>query len=184
VLNRSRVLYTGKIDVTRETVDKITEFFAQRFQNLFVEKYSFDVVNSVISVNFDDIYETFLRVEAVSGIKKDKDFMDIIVPFKRVANITKDWETKVVDRSLLVEGEEKELYQKFTEIKEKFENFKKSENYTEALKTFTLLKEPVNKFFDSVLVMDKDEKIKTNRLNMLKDIYTVFNSIADLTLLQ
>ncbi len=184
LVERAGELYIGKVDVTRETIEKVLDFFSQRFQNIFNEKFSYDVVESVISKDFNDIYETFLRLEAINRVKSDKDFQDIIVPFKRVANITKEWESTVVDKNLLNEKSEIILFEKFIEIKDEFENLIHLEKYEEALKTFTYLKESINNFFDTVLVMDKDENIKRNRLNLLKGIYRTFNSIADLTKLQ
>ncbi len=184
LINRTKNLYIEKFKIDEETVEKIVDFFALRFQNIMNDKFPYDVIESVLSLEFDNIYETYIKLEQMNKIKDDRDFQDIIVPFKRVANITKDWDKTVVNESLFVEPEEKDLYKTFTANKDNFIKYKKDGKYIEALKTFTNLKDDINKFFDNVLVMDKDEKIKINRLNLLKNIYNTFNTIADLTKIQ
>jgi glycyl-tRNA synthetase beta chain len=181
LIERASLLYENKIEVTRETIEKIMEFFAQRFLNIYNDKFSYNSIDSVISIKFDDIFETFLRLKAVEEIRKDKNFQDIVIPFKRVANITKNWEKGVINKELLVAKEEKELYEDYLKVSDEFNKYKNKEDFVNALKTFTKLKDPINNFFDNVLVMDKNEEIKNNRLNLLKDIFSTFNSIVDLT---
>ncbi len=181
IFNRAKLLYNSKFKVEDQVIDKIIEFISQRFENLMVEKFSHDAVLSVLSAGFDDIVDTLRKIQDVEKIKNYEEFRDIIVPFKRVANITKDWNDTFIEESLLVEEKELILYHSFTKVKVDFLKFKDSQNYFDALKSFTNLKNDINNFFDKVLVMDKDEKIKRNRLSMLKNIYNTFNSISDLT---
>ncbi len=181
ILNRAKELYINKFKISDDVIDSIKNFFAQRYYNMLSNEFDYDVINSVITAEFDDIYETYLRTIDVQKIKEDKDFQDVIIPFKRVANITKDWTDTVIAESYFKEKEEKELFETFVVVKEEFLKLKKEENFLAALKSFTKMKDSINNFFDNVLVMDKNEEIKRNRLNLLKSIYNTFNSIADLT---
>jgi len=181
ILNRAKELYSNKFKIDENTLDNIKDFISQRYYNLLSENFDYDVINSVLAVNFDDVYETYLRIVDVQNIKQDKDFQDVIVPFKRVANITKDWTETIIDENLIKEPQEKSLYENFLLVKDEFSKLKKEEKFTDALKSFTKMKDSINDFFDNVLVMDKNEHIKINRLNMLKNIFNTFNSIGDLT---
>ncbi len=181
ILNRAKELYSEKFNIDNEILIKIKEFFSQRFYNLLSENFDYDVINSVIAVDFDDIYESYLRIVAIQQVKQEKDFLDIVVPFKRVANITKEWTDTVVDEKLLKEVQERNLYKNYINVRDEFLKLKKDEKFIEALKSFIKMKESINDFFDNVLVMDKDEEVKRNRLNLLKSIFTTFNSIGDLT---
>ena len=75
--------------------------------------------------------------------------------------------------------EEKLLYDIFITIKDEFIHHYKKEDYTKGLLTFSRITTPVNNFFDKVLVMDKEEKIKINRLSLLTDIWVHASLIAD-----
>ncbi|MFT8029359.1 DALR anticodon-binding domain-containing protein, partial [Salmonella enterica subsp. enterica serovar Enteritidis] len=81
-----------------------------------------------------------------------------------------------VKEELLKEPEEKELYQKFLEVKNRIE--KENNNYTMVLQELVALRKDIDNFFEKVLVMDKDEKIKNNRIALLSVIYEQFIKIA------
>ena len=79
----------------------------------------------------------------------------------------------------LVELIEKELYNSLKDVREKVGSEIAEKNYLDSLLLMKNLKGPVDKFFDNVLVMDKDPKIKENRLSMLNEIKNLFFKIAD-----
>ena len=84
-----------------------------------------------------------------------------------------------VDENLLKEPEEKELHKKFLVAKNKIEDLLKNGDYMLILNELVFLRKPVDNFFDKVLIMDKNEEIKTNRLALLSAIYNQFIKIAD-----
>ena len=79
----------------------------------------------------------------------------------------------------MIEDAEKQLYSSLNDVREKVEAKIVDKNYMDSLLHMKELKEPVDKFFDNVMVMDKDPKIKENRLSMLAQIKNLFFKIAD-----
>ncbi|MDO8735440.1 MAG: glycine--tRNA ligase subunit beta, partial [Elusimicrobiota bacterium] len=149
---------------------QLEDFIKQRLDTYLKEKNVLqDEIDSVLSVCLVDIFDAFNRAVAIHTIRKLPDFEPIAVSFKRIGNILKQankqevgsgkWE---VDEKLLKEPEEKELYQKFLETKNKIEDSKSLKNgdYTAILNKLVLLRKPVDNFFDKVLIMDKNEEIK------------------------
>ena len=88
------------------------------------------------------------------------------------------------DIALATDDAEKLLAEKYSEIEGKLESLYKANDYKTALSELSALKEPVDSFFDSVLVMADDEKVKINRLSLLNNIRNSFYNIADISLLQ
>ncbi len=181
LISRAISLYLPKFNKIEDNVKfEILDFFKQRFRNFMGEKYSYDVIDSVIDVDFDDLYLTYLKIDALSEMKNYEEFVNLITPFKRIANITKEWNETLVVPDYFKTEEEKNLYENFIEINEKFNKYVQEEDFINALKELMKLRKPIDTFFDNVLVMDKDEKLKKNRLSLLKKIYQSFLSVGDL----
>ncbi len=185
LIERAISLYLIKFQkIDKNVKSSIIDFIKQRFRNFMTEQFNYDEIDAVIDIDFDDIYRSYKKIEALHKMKKDEIFVNLITPFKRIANITKDWKETIVVPEYFSTDEEKRLYKYFNEINENFQNEIKNENFINALKELTKLKEPIDSFFDNVLVMDKDEKLKKNRLSLLKTIYNSFISVGDLKKLQ
>lgn len=169
-----------------EVLKDIVEFISDRFKNLLVDEgYSVNVIDSVISLDFDNIPNSFNKIKALEKFRKQKGFGELAVAFKRVVNIAKDDPVAEVDANLFRDNSERVLYDNFIDIKNKtdvyFDNqgITTEKDYTEALNLIKTLKEPVDNFFDNVMVMDKDEKLKNNRLALLSEIKELFFQISD-----
>jgi glycyl-tRNA synthetase beta chain len=160
--------------------DELSAFIKERFRNIMIsEGYPQDVVEAVISARFDDLVEVKSKIEALSEFRKAPDFDSLGIAFKRVVNIVKGQPKDGVKESLLVEPVEKELFLSFTETREKVGQKIIDRNYSESLAIMKKLKEPVDKFFDNVLVMDENPELRRNRLSMLWEIRDLFFKIAD-----
>ncbi|MCZ6791949.1 MAG: DALR anticodon-binding domain-containing protein, partial [Candidatus Dadabacteria bacterium] len=138
-----------------------------------------DVVDAVVSVEFNDILDAKRKIQALSEFRKAKDFESLGTAFKRVVNIVKDHTGDNFSERYLVELMEKDLFKAFHEVRDKVEVTISEKNYIDSLILMKNLKDPVDKFFDNVMVMDKDPKIKENRLSMLSEIKNLFFKIAD-----
>ncbi|WP_051904420.1 glycine--tRNA ligase subunit beta [Hippea jasoniae] len=148
--------------------NQIKEFIKTRFIN-YLSDYPFDILTAA-SDNFEDIYETYLRVKALSEFaKKDTDKKGQYA-IKRIFNIVKDFDDIDVDTTLLKEKEEKELFEAIKGIEENIEVYAKNRAYLEILNSVAAIENTISRFFDNVMVMDKDEKIKNNRLSLLNRI--------------
>ncbi|MFC1855016.1 glycine--tRNA ligase subunit beta [Thermodesulfobacteriota bacterium] len=164
-----------------ETISDVLQFFSVRMKNMITQDgFKFDVVDAVLALGLNNINESFLKITALSEFKNRPDFEALSVSFKRVANIVKGVSGDVqVDAALFSDDSESELYKKYDRVKSSVDELCKKHDYLEALEVTTKLKELIDNFFDTVLVMDKDEKVKNNRLALLQNIQNLFLNIAD-----
>jgi glycyl-tRNA synthetase beta chain len=96
-----------------------------------------------------------------------------------VSNILKDFKDGCIDPVLFENEAEQALYSSYIEIRKKAEALIDRGNYTEALLEIVRLRKPVDAFFEAVLVMAKDEKVKFNRLSLLEAVAKLFHRVAD-----
>ncbi|MER3446428.1 MAG: glycine--tRNA ligase subunit beta [Candidatus Dadabacteria bacterium] len=156
---------------------EVMNFMVERFRNLMIsEGFPQDIVDSVIFAECNDILEVKRKIEALSEFRKAPDFDSLAIAFKRVVNIVKGQPRGMVNPELFTQSE-KQLYQSYLDVKRYVEE--SGSNYKEALSQLRGLKEPVDKYFTDVLVMDKDEDIRLNRLSTLWEIRDLFFKIAD-----
>lgn len=170
-------------------VDRITCFIKERFENILLDKkFKYDCIRAVLNSGFDSIFDSYKRVTALSNLRNtESNFNEIITAFSRVINILPKKEYKNIflniDRELLREDEEKKLLASFFEIKTKVEKLFEKKDYENGFKETTRLKIDIDNFFDKVMVMVEDEKIKNNRLSILKNINELFLKFADFSYL-
>ena len=159
----------------------ILDFFRLRVSNqLTSEGYQFDIVDAVLAREFDDIIDVRERVEALSRFRDMGEFLPFMSAFKRVANIIPEGFTGRLDEALLKDDAEKELYGHYIEIKGDVSGMLDARRYLDALNKIAAVRPYVDSFFDKVMVMDKDEAVKNNRLSLLSLLAAMFFRLADL----
>lgn len=176
------VAYGNKIKNTTgpELIDAISEFFRERLYAFLVTSgYRYDCVRAVLSLKPDDIYDAYLRIRALNEMRKGPEFVSLAISFKRVINIIPADFKGIVKREHFVTPEELNLYTTYEATKIKIEEAIRAHNYDEAFRHAGSLKPHVDLFFDKVLVMDKDETLRNNRLALLKELKNLFFILAD-----
>lgn len=185
IMHKALALYGDKVDGSGDTVDKICTFIQGRFANDCVAKgVNSGVVEAVTAVAFDDVRNALERIDALNEIKKEDAFPVLAASFKRIRNITKDTDSAKVDTALFCENAEKELYATFVEVESEIKGLLEKCDYLAALHVMLKMKKPVDTFFDDVMVMADDDKIRQNRLNMLNGIGQIILQIADISKIQ
>lgn len=170
------VLKKPAVEVKKEVQD----FFTGRYQNqLITQGYAYDTVEAVLSGGLTDLVVASEKIKALQAFRENPEFEPISIAFKRVDNILKDFRNGSVDPALFVTDVERNLYSAANEIKSQIMNCIGKNDYNSALKEMARLRPPVDAFFDGVMVMDKDEKVKFNRLSLLSQISVTFHEIAD-----
>ena len=164
LIDETLELLPVKADVKKD----VEEFFVQRLIIFLNSDYSKNVLEACSSINpCADLADYLKRVKAVAGGVDEK----LIENANRVLRILKE-EAGEVKPELFVEDAEKALYQVVQSV-----NF--DGDYAKYLKDLTQINPVVTKFFDDVLVMDKDEKIKNNRLALLKSLKNKYIILTD-----
>ena len=157
----------------------VADFIRLRLKNV-LENIRYDVVDAVLA-DVDDIYAVALRAEAVAAYAASDRAADGIQAFVRVANLAKKAASDKVDAGLFQTDAEKNLFAAYEKAVAAVDADIKAEAYGKAIDALTELTQPITTFFDDVMVMDKDESIKNNRLALLKTIDELVNRIADFT---
>jgi glycyl-tRNA synthetase beta chain len=119
------------------------------------------------------------KIEALEALKSDPDFLALAAAFKRIVNILKGFPGGAVDTRLFECEAEGELHRAAGELRKKAEGLILLGHYDAALREIARLRPDVDDFFNAVLVMAENEKIRRNRLSLLASISSLFREIAD-----
>ncbi|MBI4508611.1 MAG: glycine--tRNA ligase subunit beta [Deltaproteobacteria bacterium] len=171
-----------KVPWVRDVRQQVLEFFATRLRGLLIEvkKIPPDCADAALAAGFEDVPDAFERAKAVARLRERPDFEPLAIAFKRVANILKGEAPRgEPEPAKFTHPSETALWESLGTIRRRVEDFIAERRYDMALRELASLKPSVDKFFDEVLVMDKDPAIKNNRLALLGAINALFAKIAD-----
>jgi len=146
---------------------------------------AYDVANAVLAADSNDVVDAVARAQALSKVRGSADFESISVAFKRMKNILRQAAenqrrvAETLDPAALVEESEKELAGLIPQTASSVENLRVSRNYEQALLEIAKLRPAVDRFFDKVMVMVEDERVRANRLALLRTLVKEFSTIAD-----
>jgi glycyl-tRNA synthetase beta chain len=166
-------------------VDDLINFIKDRLKNFLKDNeynaLEVEAVTEPIPHQFNTIIK---KLKAIQEFQKLNEAEALISSNKRVSNILKNYNFQksiAINKSLLIETEEKELANYLDQIGP--DTLKKidQENYIDALSNLVKLKKPIDEFFDHVMVNAEDDKVKQNRYNLLKMLKDTMNAVADIS---
>jgi glycyl-tRNA synthetase beta chain len=177
--------FADNIKTLNETIQQVKDLFISRIENICKDslKIRYDVVNAVI--NRDDlwVYNMYLRALDVSKVAATDSIDDLTMLHKRLKNISKDSEPFEISADALVEKEEKILFDIYKESDIKMEKLLANHEYLQACSLIMEMKPLIDNFFDSVLVMAEDQKLKENRIALVQLLDKMLSKIADFSLI-
>jgi len=163
--------------------DQVYSFLQNRMTNLLVDDgFSKDTVAAVLSVAADNIPETWRRAGALELLKAKPDFEPLAAAFKRVVNIIKkagDIQRREPDPGIFQHQSEADLLNAYAQVSSRVENDLAAGRYDQALVKIASLRDPVDAFFEGVMVMAEDSAVRQNRLALLNKIAALFSQFAD-----
>ena len=167
--------------------ESIAGFMRERLEFYLrdVRGFAYDVVNAVLAAGSDDVVDAIARAEAVTKVRGSEDFSSIAVAFKRTKNILRqahEGGKKIaaeLDPSALTEESERSLATRVIETATRVRQLRDQKNYLAALTEISRLRQPIDLFFDKVMVMADDERVRANRLALLLTLLGDFSTIAD-----
>jgi len=163
-----------------EILEQLREFFAGRLRYLLErEGIRYDLINAALGAGLDDLYAVALRARALDALKAGLQFEPLILMAKRVNNILAGQAAGAVNPNHFVEKAERELYATFAIIKENLGPMVAKGDYLQAQKIVFRLQPVLNAFFDKVMVMAEEPKLRKNRLALLATIRKTLLQIAD-----
>jgi glycyl-tRNA synthetase beta chain len=170
-------------DAPAQTADAVLTFLKNRLSRLLVDEgLSKDVIAAVISASADRIPDVERRADALEKLKGKADFDPLAAAFKRVENILKkaaEKATTPVNPSLFAHASENALHAACQKVTAQVDRLMVQGSMDDALGTIATLREPVDAFFDDVMVMAEDDAVRRNRLALLSAISAIFGQIAD-----
>jgi glycyl-tRNA synthetase beta chain len=192
MMRDARAGYQGSEAAKKFVEDaKFTEslriFFRERLEFYLkdVRGYAYDVVKAVLAADAEDVVDALARAEAVKDVLHMPEFLAIGAACKRMRNILRQAEEKGIAPTEKFEylpdsaPEEKNLAAYVEVNGPKVETLRRKKEYSEALLLLSSAREPVDAFFDKVMVMVDDEKVRANRLALLRTLLKEFSTIAD-----
>jgi glycyl-tRNA synthetase beta chain len=171
----------------KQTPAELIEFIYDRFAGYLKEQgFSTLQVDAVLSKGPVNLGVVPQQLEAVRAFQALPEAESLAAANKRVANILKQAEAKGerldgVQASVLQEPAERALLDAIRAVSDKAKTLYEKGDYTGYLKSFAVLKAPVDAFFDKVMVMVEDEKLRRGRLALLRDLREAMNRVADLS---
>ncbi len=192
LIKESLKLYQGKEGTEQEKIIlKVKGFLRARMVNILKDKgIRTDQIKAILRV--DDTQPTIIikRGEALLEAASREEFKEEVIAIVRLLNMLKQAQRRnlripqKLKEELLIEKEERKLYQELEKIETKVKELLEKQRYLEAYQTVSTLKESIHNFFQEVLVMNEDACLRANRLCLLKRTGKLFSSIADFTELQ
>jgi glycyl-tRNA synthetase beta chain len=176
-----------KFPATVSYVQIVGEFFRERLEFYLrdVLGFRYDLVNAVLAAGSDNVVDAVARAEAVKSVLEMPEFLAIAAACKRTRNILRQADEKKIRAASQFEyladaaEEEKALAGYMERTSAKAEEQRNNAEYKNALLVLSMAREHVDRFFDKVMVMVDDERIRANRLALLQTLLKEFSTVAD-----
>lgn len=175
-----------KPEETGKLVPQVMEFFKQRLRNLLMDQgIRYDVIDAVFAdKRNDDMVDLAVRCKALAAYVEAGNAEPLVQVSVRVSNLCKKIEKEVaISGALFKDESENKLHEVVAAVSKEIIPEIVLYDYAAVLKAGEKVIEPVNTFFDNVMVMDEDENVKNNRLAMLEEVRGIVNAVGDLSLL-
>lgn len=175
-----------KPEETGKLVPQIMEFFKQRLRNLLMDQgIRYDVIDAVFAdKRNDDVVDLAARCKALAAYVEAGNAEPLVQVSVRVSNLCKKIEKEVaISGALFKDESENKLHEVVAAVSKEIIPEIVLYDYAAVLKAGEKVIEPVNTFFDNVMIMDEDENVKNNRLAMLEEVRGIVNAVGDLSLL-
>ena len=184
IIVESMNLLNVPADKQDELLGQVEEFITLRLKNIFLDReVPHHVIDLLLSNNELSVADAEGLVKALLANRIDEN-VELVQAFTRMYNLVKDVTYTGVDESLLKEDAERALYEAATKASEASIDAWDKNDYDAVVAVPATLVPAINKFFEDVMVMDKDEAIKANRLQLVRLAYSVMAIIGDISALK
>ena len=184
IIVESMNLLNVPADKQDELLGQVEEFITLRLKNIFLDReVPHHVIDLLLSNNELSVADAEGLVKALLANRIDEN-VELVQAFTRMYNLVKDVTYTGVDESLLKEDAERALYEAATKASEASIDAWDNNDYDAVVAVPATLVPAINKFFEDVMVMDKDEAIKANRLQLVRLAYSVMAIIGDISALK
>ena len=184
IFKASMELLNVAADKQEELLNQVEEFFTLRLKNIFLDReVPHHVIDLLLSNNELSVADAEGLVNALLANRIDEN-VELVQAYTRMYNLVKDVEYTGVNSDLLKEDAEKALFEAASKASEASIDAWDKNDYDAVVAVPATLVPTINTFFEDVMVMDKDEAIKANRLQLVRLAYSVMAIIGDISALK
>src|SRR5271154_1048050 len=183
---KALLTHKPKKSMTSEQETQVLDFLLDRAKFVFKERegFAYDEVNAVFRAGADDLVDAHKRLMALKAIRKSKNFEPLAVSFKRIRKILEKANFAgggggAGTPELFENDAERELHHAVRDAAKKVQADKIAGRYSEALETIAGLRKAIDRFFEEVMVMAEDLRVRNNRLALLSEVLKEFTTVAD-----
>lgn len=177
----------GQLDADEALVEEIHGFVIDRLRHYYTEQgFRTDLVNAALASSWRNLPDLDRRLRALNAFMNQPAASSLAASNKRISNILRKSglsEIGSVNENLLNIDEERLLFDAISSVDKRVGPCLDAGRYGEALAALAGLREPIDRFFDEVMVMDEDPQLRRNRLHLLALLKSRFDRIADLSIL-
>lgn len=172
-------------ELSQELLEKLIEFMTSRFKTI-LSRYHLksDEIEAVLQSEELDFYDFYLRAKALHAFKKQEPFAPFIEVFKRTKGQLQCEVNTPLQSKLFNSHAEKNLYDYLVRIKEEFQQSLEERNYEASFVLISSFQPYLGQLFEEVKILDEDQKIRINRLALLKEVLGFFEPLSDFTKLK
>lgn len=161
---------------------EIQEFFRLRIKNVLGdENVRYDIIEAVMAVDVDDVYDTWLRAKAMAENGGSSELQKAVQAFTRVSNLAKNATIETIEKKLFTADEEHALFLAYEKACRDINRMTIAKDYNSVLHVMLKMTQPIDEFFGAVMVMVEDVAVRNNRLALLKAITNLTIQLADLS---
>ncbi|WP_154224521.1 glycine--tRNA ligase subunit beta [Marinicella rhabdoformis] len=175
------------VEDTADAEETVNQFIQQRLKQQYKDNgIAYDVVEAVLATDSDNLPDIDARIEACQSFKKAAEAGSLIESNKRINNIlakAEITEASAIDVGLFEADQEKALFAALSEVQDQVAPLFDQKAYSQCLQQMASLAEPVAEFFEHVMVNADNEAVKNNRLALLQAMQSLFNQVAQISLL-
>lgn len=179
------LLREGTAAETGGLLEKVLEYWVSRGDSCFAERdVPYDIADSVLSVSFDDPVDSWKRCRALVRFREEESFSALVIGFKRAANILRNVDEDVgisLESANLNHEAERKLLAGTNEAWRIVEEALSRADYEKVIETQLGLRPAIDRFFDDVLVMEEDPRVRRTRLAILRRVHELFLKTWDLS---
>ena len=179
--------FSDQLEVSPELLLEIREFIVDRLKNYYRDRgHGAELIAAGLASDWNTLPDLDRRLKALASFMGQEDASTLAAANKRIGNILRKTEetiSETIDVNLLLLDEENKLFEEVNRLEKTIQPLIGKGDYEAALKLLAGLRQPVDAFFDAVMVMDKDAALRHNRLSLLGRLKALFDQVADLSVL-
>jgi glycyl-tRNA synthetase beta chain len=189
LINQAVMVYGSVIQAQPEAMEELRVFILERlFAYYESQSISADIVKAVRACQEEHLFDADKRMKALQIFVNKTEAASLSAACKRVDHLLHQAEDPllqgVIDVDLFQEPAERELYQHVLTVEQTVSQFSKAHDYEQSLIVLASLREPVDEFFDKVMVMSEDKALRRNRLQVLARLQQCLQGVANIALLE